>query len=209
MIDEFEVESLEKAPEGEVLELLSILEDDPDFQKELEKILEQIHNANYNLTTIQDQIIALLELSTQKLIVKEKLKDILGDLKGSRKGINVRIGELSVHLMMKRNLGIYISGGNVKEFRISKAYENLSDIMKRFIIYEIYKILTPRRIAGQTKLDNFIANFILRGEKVARKFEGGSDADIKKYSPQLIKKLRLKRKKHVNSGGGGKGIIPK
>ena len=209
MDDEFEVENLETDPEGEALELLSILENDPDFQKELEQILGQIHKADFNLTKINEIIITLIELSMQKLILKEKLRDLLGDLKGSRGGVNVRIGELAVHLMIKCNLGIYIKGGNVKEFSLSKAYENLSDIVKRFIIYEIYKILTPRRIAGETNLQNFISNFIIRGEKQAIKYESGSKKVLKKYSPQFIKKLRIKRKKFVSSAGGGLGIMPK
>ena len=82
-------------------------------------------------------------------------------------------------------------------------------MMRRFVIYEIYKFLNPRRIAGETKKENFIKNFIIRGEKIARKFEGGSKKDIKKYSPEFLKQLRKKRKKFASKGGGGIGIRAK
>ncbi|RZI47304.1 hypothetical protein EDM53_02425 [Rickettsiales endosymbiont of Peranema trichophorum] len=42
----------------------------------------------------------------------------------------------------------------------------------RILVYQIYKIMNPRRLAGETKLDNFIHNVQARGIKEAMKYEG-------------------------------------
>ncbi|MGV2431886.1 MAG UNVERIFIED_CONTAM: DUF5394 family protein [Rickettsiaceae bacterium] len=59
-------------------------------------------------------------------------------------------------------------------FLDSKSLKHIKDIIKRFAIYEIYKMMNPRRIAGETAKDNFISNVFLYGLKVAMRYEGGS-----------------------------------
>ncbi len=46
----------------------------------------------------------------------------------------------------------------------------------RLMIYEFYKVINPRRIAGETELDNFIANALIMGVEAALQFEGGNIA---------------------------------
>lgn len=200
MEEDFKAEQLENELSGEMADILALLEDDLEFKAEIESIIEQIHKANYNISKIFDKIMILIEITAAKLIVKDKLKDILSDIQGSRDSINKRVHDIAVHLMIRRNLGIYNPKEDIKNFAMTKACDNLKAMMKRFVIYEIYKMINPRRIAGQTRLGNFISNFILRGEKVAKKFEGGTEQELKKYNPKLLGKLRKKRKTHVKSG---------
>jgi hypothetical protein len=200
MEEDFRPEKLESELSGEMSDILALLEDDPEFKAEIESIIEQIHKSNYDISKVFEKIMLLLENSVRMLILKEKLKDILSDLQGSSNSIKQRVQEIAVHLMIRRNLGIYNSKEDIKDFVVTKACDNLKAMMKRFVIYEIYKLLTPRMIAGQTRLQNFIANFILRGERVARRFEGGTEKELKKYNPKLLQKLRKKRKQHVKSG---------
>jgi hypothetical protein len=48
----------------------------------------------------------------------------------------------------------------------------------RIMIYEVYKVLNPRKLAGETKIDNFINNVITRGIDEAIKYEGKNFAKI-------------------------------
>ena len=50
--------------------------------------------------------------------------------------------------------------------------EEQKKIRYRQIMYEAYKILNPQRIAGETSFENFIANVLTRGIKIAREYEG-------------------------------------
>ena len=43
----------------------------------------------------------------------------------------------------------------------SAAIKSTSQIIKRFVMYEIYKILTPRRIAGESIRENLMHNYII------------------------------------------------
>lgn len=46
----------------------------------------------------------------------------------------------------------------------------------RLMVYEVYKVMNPNRLAGETSIENFINNVITRGIKTAMKYEGGNFA---------------------------------
>lgn len=75
-----------------------------------------------------------------------------------------------------------------------KASADLRKVMKNFAVYALYKVMNPRRIAGETKADNFIHNATLRGAETAKHYTGGSSTDINNYSPSLVKNIDRKRK---------------
>lgn len=85
--------------------------------------------------------------------------------------------------LMKRlkSLVVFIDGKivenkNQKNDRNSSK-ENFREIVKRSIIYEIYKALNPRKIAGETSLENFINNTIIRGIRDGLKYSGKKNLD--------------------------------
>ncbi|HJK86288.1 MAG TPA: DUF5394 family protein [Candidatus Megaira endosymbiont of Nemacystus decipiens] len=71
----------------------------------------------------------------------------------------------------------------VKQFNVSNinSKKNLKKLIKNFAIYEIYKIMNPKRIAGETKKMNYINNLVYGGKKLAQRYEGGKASDLKKY----------------------------
>ena len=74
-----------------------------------------------------------------------------------------------------------------------QAKNNIKRIMKNFAIYEVYKIMNPKRIAGETAKDNYKHNLMQGGEKLAKKYEGGKAADLQKYGPEEVNRIQ----KHV------------
>ena len=74
-----------------------------------------------------------------------------------------------------------------------KSRNDLRRLIKNFAVYEIYKVMNPRRIAGETRRDNFVHNVAERGLNVAKHYTGGSKEEIKSYSPKFLKKLENKR----------------
>ena len=77
----------------------------------------------------------------------------------------------------------YMDGDSLKNFR---------KIVRNFIVYEMYKLINPRRIAGETKEQSMADNIMMYGAKRAAKFEG-KDV-LSKLDPELVKELDQKYK---------------
>jgi len=61
-----------------------------------------------------------------------------------------------------------------KKFDIDniKARKDFKRIVAHFTIYEIYKVMNPKRIAGETKEKNYAHNLIRGGKKLASNMRG-------------------------------------
>ncbi|AEI88877.1 MAG: hypothetical protein IRD7MM_01850 [Candidatus Midichloria mitochondrii] len=80
----------------------------------------------------------------------------------------------------------------------------------RFVIYEIYKMLNPSRIAGETEIQNFIDNVMIRGVEAALYYDrrnisrGFSKEELKILGQRS--KTALRRIDAFGSRGWGKGM---
>ena len=78
------------------------------------------------------------------------------------------------------------------------------------IVYEVYKILNPNRLAGETTLENFINNVQARGVKVALEYEGKEFE--KMFDKKDLENLESHKFSFVNTlknegfRGGGRGL---
>ncbi|MDJ1406839.1 MAG: DUF5394 family protein [Candidatus Midichloria sp.] len=80
-----------------------------------------------------------------------------------------------------------------------------------FIIYEVYKMLNPSRIAGETEIQNFIDNIMIRGVEAAlyydrRNISRGFSKEELKILGQQHSKTALRRINAFGSRGWGKGM---
>lgn len=62
---------------------------------------------------------------------------------------------------------------NYQEKENKRVKEEFKKHRYRMAMYEIYKVLNPAQLAGETKLDNFLNNLMTRGLAVAQKYQGG------------------------------------
>jgi hypothetical protein len=83
-----------------------------------------------------------------------------------------------------------------------KTKKAIKKILKEFAIYEIYKVMNPRKIAGETKKDNYAHNMMMGGQKRAGKYEGGKESDIKSYGKDEVRRIEHTSKSFQKSGGG-------
>jgi hypothetical protein len=196
-VDEFDARNVENELSAEVLELAAILEGDAEFEAKLDQILSTMQESSLNLSLVQSEIILLIESVFERLIVsKEDLEKAKTSYNQKKEIIAKNLKELSTYLMMHRSSLISktifgIEGPEDKNlFITSEIQAHLKRILRRFAIYEIYKIMTPKRIAGKTKRQNFVANAVLRGMKVAMQHEGGSAQEIKSYGKNILKEIK-------------------
>lgn len=187
----------------EAMEIFNSLSANDAFDQEIEQILAILNEKTMDLTKLQTQIIILIKKYLGKLDGKK-----LG-VKIDEKMINKNVAEVSNYLMQQRsqvvkeaNKGLIKSKDNLQGIS-GKSRDNLKQIVKNFALYQVYKFMTPKRIAGETKEENFAHNMIKGGMDLARQYEGGSKSDIKGYKPEFIKKLE---KAHQQFKSGGRTI---
>jgi hypothetical protein len=195
--EEFDIKKIENELSEEVKELVGILEADQAFEAELDIILSAMQESSVNLSYVQAHIMLLIEATFKKLKLKdEEAQEAQNDFNQKKLLITQNLKELSTYLMMQRsNLAAKTMFGidnpaDKNLFINTEIKAHLKIILRRFAIYEIYKIMTPKRIAGKTKRQNFVANCVLRGMKVAMKHEGGSIREIKSYGKDVLKEIK-------------------
>lgn len=84
-----------------------------------------------------------------------------------------------------------------------KHKHSFREFLKRMVDYETYKIMNPRRIAGETKEDNFISNAVVLGVKKAMQYEG-LDFDETKINHNSLKTLEAAHLKYKLAKSGEK-----
>lgn len=187
----------------EAMQIFNELNANDAFDQEIEQIMACLNEQTLDLTKVQTQIILLIKKYLSKLNDKK-----LG-IKIDEQVVNKNVAEVSSYLMQQRsqlakeaNKGLIKSKDNLQNIN-SKSREDIKRIVKNFALYQVYKFMNPKRIAGETKEENFAHNMIRGGMELASKYEGGSKSDIKSYEPEFIKKLE---KAHQQYKSGGRTI---
>jgi len=170
------------------------------FEQEIEQILSCLNEQTLDLTKLQTQIIILIKKYLDKFNYKKLGLEIDEEL------ISKNVDEVSHYLMHQHsqlvkeaNQGLKKPEDNLQSIN-GKARLDLKRLVNNFAIYQVYKFMNPKRIAGETKEENFAYNMIKGGMKLASHYAGGSKNDLKSYSPQFIKKLENASKNFKNNG---------
>ena len=182
-------------------DLENLFEQDEDLGKAVEKIFDETTDLN----EIQTKIILLLKayLKTKKKsgIDVSKIEDLE---KKITEDITNFIGKFTktIEEDIDPNIGTVSKKDRANLLNI-EARKNIKRIMKNFVVYEIYKVMNPKRIAGETKEDNYRKNLIQGGEQLASRYEGGKESDLKEYGAAKVE--RIKHEALSMSKGGGMG----
>ncbi|WP_342278396.1 DUF5394 family protein [Candidatus Tisiphia endosymbiont of Myopa tessellatipennis] len=190
----------------EAMEIFNELSNNDAFEQEIEQILACLNEQTMDLTKLQTQIILLIKKYLGKLAHKKLGK--LG-VKIDENLVSKNVAEVSNYLMQQHsqlvkeaNRGLIKSKDKLQGISNQSRLE-AKRLVKNFALYQVYKFMNPKRIAGETKEENFAYNMIRGGIDLAKKYEGGSKSDLKSYSPEFIKKLD---KAHQNFKGSGRTI---
>ena len=193
-----EVTASAKKPKSD---LENLFEKDEDLGKAVEKIFDETTDLN----EIQAKIILLLKayLKTKKKsgIDVSKMKELE---KKITEDITNFIGKFTktIEEDIDPNIGTVGKKDRASLLNI-EARKNIKRIMKNFVVYEIYKVMNPKRIAGETKEDNYRKNLMRGGEELASRYEGGKESDLKEYGAAKVE--RIKHQALSMSKGGGMG----
>ena len=186
----------EKGPAKEMINEILALES---FDEEIEQMLANFDEETTDLTKLETQIILLIR---RYINAGKKNQNLKKDLNIDEKALAQNIKEMSKYLTdykreidNKNNHDLKNKNEASKIRNISKqSRQDMKKIIKNFAVYQVYKIMNPRRIAGETKRDNFIHNMLVGGMKRAKHYTGGKSQDLANYSPNFIKYLENKSK---------------
>lgn len=193
--------SLSEKYESEMVEILEELKKDENVGKAIDRIIEEAAD----LGEMQSKLILLIK----KHLAKRELKtDKLTDkkIKFNDEEIEEDISKFTRNLI-KRYEGTDrdIDANNSIDDKYpldAKAKASVKKIIKEFAIYEVYKVMNPRRIAGETKKDNYAHNMMMGGQKRASKYEGGKESDLKSYGEAEVRRIEQASKTFQKGGGG-------
>ena len=193
--------SLSEKYESEMVEILEELKKDENVGKAIDRIIEEAAD----LGEMQSKLILLIkkhlakrELKTAKLTGKK--------IKFNDEEVEQDISKFTRNLI-KRHEGADrdIDANNSIDDKYpldAKAKASVKKIIKEFAIYEVYKVMNPRRIAGETKKDNYAHNMMMGGQKRASKYEGGKESDLKSYGEAEVRRIEQASKTFQKGGGG-------
>jgi len=171
--------------ESELAGVFEDMEQDQDLGKAVEQIFEQTDN----LHEIQSKLILIvkgrLESSEKNDVALEVDEDMVAK----------DITELCRKLMKDINPEMEDELGRMsykdRSYMLDvEAKKNFKKIMKNFAVYEVYKVMNPEKIAGETSKDNYRNNLARGGEKLAGKYEGGKESDLKEYGKAEVKNIK-------------------
>ena len=123
---------------------------------------------------------------------------------------NPNIDKVILYFLRK----FFNSKSKIKEEKLEEKEEELTgkerEYKHRMMIYEIYKVINPRQLAGERPIDNFINNVLNVGIKKAIIYEGGHLARF--FDKNELKNLESHGASFSNIvkeqgfKGGGKGL---
>lgn len=161
------------------------LKNNAELEAELEALISNFE-IDQDVSKLQTNIILLIK----KLLLSNSSSSTSIELTQELElQITKQISKISKELIYARTLAeenqdLEQSKDNL-EYITEPSRAELKKNLKRFAIYEVYKLLNPRRIAGETRLSNFIHNLIIGGEKYALKYSGYNKNDVSYYNNKL------------------------
>lgn len=197
--------SLKKRYESELAHIFEELEKNDD----LGQAVEQIFDKTNDLNEIQSKLI---------LIIKEHLKTSKKNIAKSQDGVDADeakiakdITEFCHTLMQNLDEDLEYSSGKISNKDRAhlldiESKKNLKKIMKNFVVYEIYKVMNPKRIAGETAKDNYKHNLIEGGQQLAEKYEGGQESDLKNYGSVEVGRMQQQAAAFRKNGSSKSGL---
>ena len=191
--------------ENEINSLLGEMISDPEASSDIDAIIAILFEQGILMNTknLSNLIVNILKKthkksrSQNKKLTKSELSQMLQNLQSVSNFLLIQYTTLSAETYKKHQKK------EKKEQKQQVVRDNLKLILKRAIIYEAYKIVNPRRIAGETLEANFKSNIIMKGVKNALKVERKTYKQAEQTYGKGFIKQALKDKQAKKSSGRG------
>lgn len=166
-----------------------------DNSNNFEKEIERIFNETNDLDQIQTEVIDAVREYTQDSPLKDSsaLQQIETTI---TKTCKIFAQPKSKSASQDKEVGLQ---KNQSQQITEESKKNLKTLLEKFAIYEVYKVMNPKRIAGETKKTNYEHNLITGGEKKADRYAG------RHFSEEEKAEMRADVNKEIASWGKSRG----
>ncbi len=163
------------------------------------KEIERIFNEGGSLEESQTKIVDLVRFYAEKALSKVTDEGAREQLIGKKvNGIWARIAEYAKEKKLTKEWSSNSQKSKLDSIT-PESKKNLKTLLKNFVIYEVYKVMNPRRIAGETKEINYKNNLITGDEKKADRYAG------RHFSEQEKAQMRADVNREMASWGKSRG----
>jgi hypothetical protein len=179
--------------------MLEDLDQDIGFQVAVQELI--VSGNAIDAIELQTKLLLLLYQFFEKRI--DDHKELRSLMERKDKSINDDVAKLSVFIMQSRSqiLKQFSLELDIEKYLTNRSIATLRNTIKRFVVYEMYKFITPKKIAGETKKQNFTHNMLVGGLKRASRYAGGSKSQVAGYGKAFVQKLDRQHKKLARGGG--------
>lgn len=146
-----------------------------DFEQDLYESLN-----TDNLTILKGRILTIFHKHLDIFNMKRGIKSVISEVDLAK-----AVDDISNYLI--------INEAKFKNLDSIKSRANFALVVKKLVIYQMYKILNPKRIAGETQADNFRDNMIVGGIKYAQKYAKMDKGKIQKLTKEFSKQIEKSR----------------
>lgn len=176
----------------------SAFDDDVDLSQNNQDVLQDIVESD-NLDQLIESLISAipaLEAFIDKLpeelikLLGKKFIDIDGDTQISLE--DLLSGKEFKDELKEALSGQGVGGAESIKGAATNATKDIKRSIKKVIIYEAHKRINPKRLAGETKLRNFVNNMIVGGFQRANKYEGKRTGRLAGYYQNFVKRSENK-----------------
>ena len=203
--------------ESEMASIFEDLKKDDNLMAAVDKVFEETED----LEEIQCKIILLIQEHAKHITPDDLTPGEMGiDHAKIAKDIAKLTRDISEEKFKKRHLdedkefdgdgefdgdrdleGVKIDKKDKHHTLSGKAKKDFKKMLKNFAVYAVYKVMNPKRIAGETKKDNYKHNMYMGGEKLASKHTGGRKEEVSGYSNKFVKGVKSGAKAFKKGGG--------
>jgi hypothetical protein len=188
----------------EMKAILDSLGKDESFNQEIETLITTLKSDN--ITELFARILAIIKSRLPKISKEDRLR-LNRILKHRGDAISRHLKELGAYILIThaKDLGtnkktMFNRTTGIFSDLNAEARKNLAGLIKRFVVYEMYKILSPEQIAGETRRENFVNNMIVGGLDRALHYAGGA-REVAHYSKASLKELQQRHQAASRAGG--------
>ncbi len=153
----------------------------------LQDLINKVYEMRRNLSVSQDNAKFQEEIQENRAVLEKLLQYLIQNIHNPEIDVALikMLADMLGHNLESTEISNHLDYSNIEKTAEEQKLEKEEyERIMRIIIYEIYKMINPKQIAGETRMENFINNATLYGLEAAIAYDKNPN-DIVKMAEKL------------------------